>query len=91
MQTRTLTLPELGFIISTRAALGAGIGMLLSEKLDTSTRRAIGIALAAVGAVTTIPAAMVLARKRPALASGAVSQSDHLIGATRFARKGDEY
>ena len=90
MHTKTLTLPELGFIIATRAALGAGIGMLLSEKLTASTRRAVGIALAGVGAVTTIPAAMVLFRRRPALASGAVRQNDNLIGIQRFARRGDE-
>ena len=90
MHTKTLTLPELGFIIATRAALGAGIGMLLGERLTASTRRAVGIALASVGAVTTIPAAMVLFRRRPALASGAVSQNDNLIGIQRFARRGDE-
>jgi hypothetical protein len=90
MHTRTLTLPELGFIIATRAALGAGIGMLLTEKLDASTRRAVGFVLAGFGAITTIPAAMVLFRRRPALAPGAVSQSNNLIGVQRFARRGDE-
>ena len=90
MQTRTLTLPELGFIIATRAALGAGIGMLLAGKLDVSARRAVGFTLAGLGAITTIPAAMVLFRRCPDLASGPVSQSDNLIGAQRFARKGDD-
>jgi hypothetical protein len=90
MYTKTLTLPELGFIIATRAALGAGIGMLLSEKLDAPTRRAVGLVLAGLGVLTTIPAAMVLFRRRPLLASGAVSQSDRLIGIQRFARRGDE-
>jgi hypothetical protein len=90
MQTRTLTLPELGFIVATRAALGAGIGMLLSERLDAQTRRAVGFVLTGLGAITTIPAAMVLFRRRPAFASGVVGQSDRLIGVKRFARRGDE-
>jgi hypothetical protein len=91
MKTRTLTLRELGFIIATRAALGAGIGMLLGERLDASTRRAVGFVLAGLGVITTIPAAMVLFRRRPALLPGRVSQSDNLIGIQRFARRGDDY
>jgi hypothetical protein len=90
MQTRTLTLPELGFIVATRAALGAGIGMLLGERLDLSTRRAVGFMLAGIGVITTIPAAMVLFRRRPALSYGGISQSNNLIGVRRFARRGDE-
>jgi hypothetical protein len=89
MITKTLTLPELGFIISTRAALGAGLALLLGQKLNMSTRRAVGLALAAVGVVTTIPAAMVLFRDRRLVASP-VGQDNQLIGSTRFPRKGDE-
>jgi EamA domain-containing membrane protein RarD len=35
--------------------LGAGIALLLSEKLSAEQRRAIGWTLVAVGAITTIP------------------------------------
>jgi hypothetical protein len=35
--------------------LGAGIALLLSEKLNDEQRRAIGWTLVAVGALTTIP------------------------------------
>jgi hypothetical protein len=35
--------------------LGAGIALLLSEKLTDEQRRAIGWTLVAVGALTTIP------------------------------------
>jgi hypothetical protein len=35
--------------------LGAGIALLLSEKLTTEQKRAIGWTLVAVGALTTIP------------------------------------
>jgi len=65
MQTRTLTVPEIAFIAGTRGALGAGIGLLLSGKLSPQTRRAVGLTLLAVGAITTIPAAMVVFGKRP--------------------------
>jgi hypothetical protein len=58
MQTRTLTIPELAFIVGTRGALGAGIGLLLSERLTAQARRAAGLTLVAIGAITTIPAAM---------------------------------
>ena len=35
--------------------LGAGIALLLSEKLSDEQRRAVGWTLVAVGALTTIP------------------------------------
>jgi len=59
----TLEMPLLMLIVATRAALGVGIGLLLSEKLRDH-RRAVGAALVAVGAVTTIPAAMAVIRAR---------------------------
>jgi hypothetical protein len=40
--------------------LGAGIALLLSEKLTVEQRRAIGWTLVAVGALTTIPLALQL-------------------------------
>jgi hypothetical protein len=55
-----LSFPEFGFIVATRAALGAGIGLLLAGKLGRRQRRYIGSTLVAVGVVTTIPAALAL-------------------------------
>ena len=55
MISRTVTLPELGLIAGTRAALGAGIALLLGERLDRKPRRAVGWTLLAVGALTTLP------------------------------------
>jgi hypothetical protein len=55
MITRNVTLPQLGMIAGTRAALGAGIALLLSEKIDRKPRRAIGWTLLTVGALTTAP------------------------------------
>jgi len=52
-----LTIPEMAFIAGTRGALGAGLGLLASGRLNQSRRRAIGWTLLAVGALATIPAA----------------------------------
>jgi hypothetical protein len=57
MRETRITLPELGLIAGTRAALGAGIGLLLSDRLTESQRRAIGWTLVMVGAISTIPLA----------------------------------
>jgi hypothetical protein len=67
MQTKTLTVPELGFIIGTRVALGAGVALLAAGKLSASARRTVGMTLIAIGAATTVPAAMMLLGKRPGL------------------------
>ena len=55
MKKRTLTLPEIFLIGGTRAALGAGLGLLISDKLSRDARKGAGWALFAVGALTTIP------------------------------------
>lgn len=57
MKRTSLTVPEVILLAGTRVALGVGVGLLLSEKLDRSTRRGAGVALLAVGALTTIPLA----------------------------------
>jgi putative Mn2+ efflux pump MntP len=60
----TLMLPEIGMIALTRGALGVGIGLLLSNSLDKEERQSAGLALVAVGVLTTIP---LLLRLRNAL------------------------
>lgn len=55
MKEATLTMPELAMIGGTRVALGAGIGFLLADKLSSEQRRAAGIVLILVGAISTIP------------------------------------
>jgi hypothetical protein len=60
MRDPELSFPEVLFIVGTRAALAAGVALLFSDKLSRGQRRSIGAALVAVGAVTTIPAAMAL-------------------------------
>ncbi|MEN3295019.1 MAG: hypothetical protein V7642_4272 [Burkholderiales bacterium] len=59
-----LTLPEIGLIAATRGLLGAGIGLLLSEKLSAEQRKAVGWTLVGVGALTTIPLALDVFSKR---------------------------
>jgi hypothetical protein len=51
-----LSRPELAFIIATRAMLGAGVALLLADRLTAERRKAVGATLAAVGLLTTIPA-----------------------------------
>jgi hypothetical protein len=55
MQERSLTIPEIILIAGTRVALGAGLGLLLGDKLGRDVRKGAGWALLAVGALTTIP------------------------------------
>jgi len=57
MKTRELTLPEIILIGGTRAALGAGLALLLSDRLSREGRRAVGLTLFLVGAISTIPIA----------------------------------
>jgi hypothetical protein len=55
MQERSVTIPQLALIAATRVALGAGIGLLLGERLGRDARKGAGWALLAFGALTTIP------------------------------------
>jgi hypothetical protein len=55
MRDRVLTIPEIILIAGTRVALGAGLGLLLADKLNDNTRKGAGWALLTVGALTTFP------------------------------------
>jgi hypothetical protein len=70
MMERKLTISELMLIAGTRVALGAGIGLLLSTRLNNDQRKAAGFALALVGGLTTIPLALGVIGKRPPRRSG---------------------
>jgi hypothetical protein len=94
MKHVVLNLPTFGFIVGTRAALGVGVGLLVSERLHTQRRRAIAATLIAIGAATTVPSVLSVIRsvrrsKRNGTSSS-VEYDDRLIGATRFPRKGDD-
>jgi hypothetical protein len=57
MRETRVTLPELALIAGTRAALGAGFGLLLADRLPEGQRRAVGWTLLLFGALSTIPLA----------------------------------
>jgi hypothetical protein len=63
MRHVSLNIPEIGFIAGTRAALGAGIGLILADKFKSEHRKRIGWMLLAIGAVTTVPIAVKVVRK----------------------------
>jgi hypothetical protein len=59
----SLSTPQLFFVIGTRAALGAGIGLLAGNRLSSRAKRAAGLTLALIGAATTFPAARIVLSK----------------------------
>lgn len=69
MRERNLTVAEIMLIAGTRVALGAGIGLLLSRKLNRDQCNAAGVALVIFGGLTTIPLALgVIGKKQETLA-----------------------
>ncbi|HEX6704392.1 MAG TPA: hypothetical protein VF169_06485 [Albitalea sp.] len=64
MITTELRLPELALVAGTRGLLGAGIGLLVADKLSDERRKGIGWALLATGVLTTIPLAMIVLGRR---------------------------
>ena len=58
MKQASLTLPEIAAVAATRAAGGAGIALLLGDRLKPEQRRTVGWILVAIGILTTIPLAM---------------------------------
>ena len=74
MKSLELNLPTLGFVVVTRGLLGVGIGLLLSARIPSDRRKAIGLALLGIGAATTIPALMAVRRglRHDPLSSAAV-------------------
>jgi len=65
MKERTLTLPEIALIAGTRVALGVGIGLLVSGRLNRDQRNGAGWALFGVGVATTVPILFGVVGKRP--------------------------
>jgi hypothetical protein len=65
---RGLTIPEIMLIAGTRVALGAGLGLLISDRLNKDQRKGAGWALLAVGVLTTIPIARGVLAKPPVAA-----------------------
>jgi hypothetical protein len=55
LKKRAFTIPEMLLIAGTRVALGIGVGLLISKRLNNNKRKTVGGTLLAVGALTTIP------------------------------------
>jgi len=55
MKRVDLPLPLFGFAVATRVALGVGIGFLAAARLSKASRKRVGAALVAFGALTTVP------------------------------------
>lgn len=64
MKNVRVPMPLIGFIAATRVALGVGIGLLISKRVPRSRRRPLGTALVVAGALTTIPAAVIVLSRR---------------------------
>lgn len=65
LNERRLTIPELMLIAGTRVALGVGIGLLISDRLTKDQRKGAGVALVAVGIMTTGPIVRHVLSKAP--------------------------
>jgi len=64
MKTSALTIPEIGIIAGTRLVCGAGVALLLADKLDTKRRKKLGWARFLIGVISTIPLAIDVFSKR---------------------------
>ena len=63
MRQAQLPIPEIGLIAATRGMAGAGLGLLLADRLPKDKKQAIGWGLFLAGALSTIPLAMDVWRK----------------------------
>jgi hypothetical protein len=63
MKTVELPIQELAVIGITRAAAGAGIALLATEKMNEEQRKTAGWILLGIGVLTTIPLAISILRK----------------------------
>jgi hypothetical protein len=58
MKTAELTLPEIALIAGTRGVLGAGLALLLADRINEDQRKAIGWSMFLIGALSTVPLAI---------------------------------
>jgi H+/gluconate symporter-like permease len=64
MKKAELALPEIMLIAGTRVMGGAGVALLLADKLSEDQRKKIGWTLFLIGALSTIPLAFDVFSKR---------------------------
>lgn len=58
MKSTEITLPDLALIAGTRGMLGAGAALLISSKLNSDQRKAVGWTLFLIGLISTVPLAI---------------------------------
>ncbi len=58
MRAARVSMPQLGLIAATRGALGAGLGLLLGQRLGPERRQKVGWGLVALGVASTVPLAI---------------------------------
>jgi len=63
MKKLVLNVPTFGFVVATRAMIGAGIGILVGERLPADRRRAVALTLIGIGALSTGPALRAIFRQ----------------------------
>ncbi len=73
MRKSILTIPEIFLIGATRVALGAGLALILGDKLERKEKRAVGWTLFLVGVVTTLPLVLEVLDQNPSDRSGKVT------------------
>lgn len=64
MKKSELTLPEIALIGGTRGMLGAGLALLMADKLKPAQRKSSGWVLFLIGAISTIPLVINVFKKR---------------------------
>lgn len=63
MMKFSIPLPEIVAIAATRGILGMGVGLLLADQIRKRTRKTLGCVLFTIGALSTIPLALDVARR----------------------------
>ena len=63
MKKLVLNVPTFGFVVATRAMIGAGIGILVGERLPADRRRTVALTLIGIGALSTAPALRAIFRQ----------------------------
>lgn len=71
MRETTVAMPVLALVAATRGMLGAGLALLLADRLTREQRRAAGWTLFLVGVLTTVPLGMTVMGKSRSIESGA--------------------
>jgi hypothetical protein len=64
MMKAEMTLPEIALIGGTRGILGAGLALLLADRLNNDQRKAVGWTMFLIGAISTIPLVLNVLSKR---------------------------